>query len=163
MRIKRNVEHNVSKTKLYWVYLDMLKRCNKPYCRIYKHYGGRGITVCDEWMGIDGYKNFKEWSNLNGYQEGLSIDRINNDGNYEPSNCRWVTSKVQQNNKSVNRYMTYQNETHTLTEWADIFGIKPGTLNSRLRYGWSIEEALTKTVDKQHKMKRNMQRCKQEE
>lgn len=84
-----------SKTTLYRRYVDMKSRCYNPTSCNYKHYGQRGITVCDEWLGIDGFRNFKKWSLENGFDPSLSIDRIDNNGNYEPNNCRWTTKSIQ--------------------------------------------------------------------
>lgn len=84
-----------TKEPLYRRYIDIKSRCLNPNSCNYKYYGGRGISICEEWLGENGYKNFKEWSLKNGYSSELSIDRINNDGNYEPSNCRWTTRSVQ--------------------------------------------------------------------
>lgn len=84
-----------SKTTLYRRYVDMKSRCLNPNSCNYKHYGARGICICDEWLGKDGYKHFKEWSLSHGFSKNLSIDRINNDGNYEPDNCRWTTKSIQ--------------------------------------------------------------------
>ena len=83
-----------SKTVLYRRYRDMKSRCLNPRSCNYRHYGARGIRICDEWLGVDGFRNFKKWSLANGYDPELSIDRIDNNGNYEPSNCRWTTKSV---------------------------------------------------------------------
>lgn len=86
------IKHDMSRTILYRRWIDMKQRCFNPNCCNYKYYGARGITICDEWLD---FKNFAEWSLKNGYSKELSIDRINNDGNYEPNNCRWTTKSVQ--------------------------------------------------------------------
>jgi len=140
------IKHNGSRTRLYTTYKDMIKRCYKPYCRNYKHYGARGITVCNEWQGENGFENFRAWALANGYAEDLSIDRIDNDGNYTPNNCRWATVKTQRNNTSQNHFAEYKGEKHTLTEWAEIYGIKPETVYTRVRSGWKIEDALTRPI-----------------
>lgn len=125
----------------------MLSRCYNPKNARYKSYGGRGITVCDEWQGVDGFLNFYHWAISNGFKEGLSIDRINNDGNYEPSNCRWATYKQQANNTSRNVKIKYKGITHTIAEWADIYELPASVLNGRLRKGWDIEKALTRRIN----------------
>ena len=84
---------------LYQRYVDMKSRCYNPNNCNYKHYGARGIKVCDEWLGEDGYKNFKKWSLENGYKKELSLDKIDNNGNYSPNNCRWTTKRIQNINK----------------------------------------------------------------
>lgn len=87
----RLIKHGLVSTKLYSVYYNMRDRCLNPNCHAYKNYGGRGITICEVWLGDEGFINFYHWATNNGYKEGLSIDRINIEGNYEPSNCRWIT------------------------------------------------------------------------
>ena len=105
----------------------------------YNLYGGRNITICKEW---DDYLKFRNWALNNGYKEDLSLDRIDVNGNYGPDNCRWVTIKQQQNNKSTNHYLTYNNETHTMMEWSEIRKINYYTLRSRIRNGWNVGRAL---------------------
>lgn len=125
---------------IYDTWNRMMHRCYDIKHHKYPRYGARGIIVCDEWK--NDYYSFYNWSINNGFKLGLSIDRINNDGNYEPSNCRWATRKQQMNNTSRNRYLTYNNETHTMAEWSDILNINYGTINSRLHRGKSISEVL---------------------
>lgn len=84
-----------SNTPLYKRYVDMKARCYNHNSCNYKYYGAKGIKICDEWLGIDGFKHFKEWSLNNGFSPKLSIDRINNDGDYTPDNCRWTTKSIQ--------------------------------------------------------------------
>ena len=135
-------------TKLNGVWRDMKYRCSNPNCKYFKNYGGRGIRVCSEWHE---FEEFYEWSVNNGYKEGLSIDRINSDGNYEPSNCRWVDMKTQQRNRGNNRKVEYDNKNLCLTEWAEITGLHPKTIAYRLNNGWSVEDALTKPKGKYKK------------
>ena len=138
-----NYKHGGKGTRLYGIWKSIRERCNTKTCRIYKNYGGRGISICKEW---DDFKVFREWSLLNGYNDELTIDRIDVNGNYEPSNCRWATYKQQANNKRTNHNITYKGETKTLTEWADYTGIKVGTIWMRLKKGWSVDRALTEKV-----------------
>ena len=124
----------------------MKQRCTNPNNKAWKNYGGRGITICDEWIGKYGFDKFYEWSIQNGYTDELTIDRVDVNGNYCPENCRWVTRKTQQNNTRANVVISYNNEKHTLTEWADILGIKSATLINRHRLGWSDKDILTKPI-----------------
>lgn len=130
------------KTKIYKAHSAMKDRCKNPSNKKYAIYGGRGIKVCDEWLGENGFINFYNWSMKNGYADGLSIDRIDPNGNYEPSNCRWTDYKTQSNNTSRNRYITYNGKTQTMAQWADELGISYQTLNSRINTSkMSIEDA----------------------
>lgn len=138
-------EYN-SYSNLYRVFNSMVERCTKPTTKNYHNYGGRGIKVCDEWIG--NYQAFCEWALDNGYKKGLQIDRIDNNGNYEPSNCRWVTPKQNSNNARFNRLLTCNGETHTMSEWSEITGIIQTTISSRIRRGCSDEEALTTPINK---------------
>jgi hypothetical protein len=116
--------HGESKTRLYGIWSGMKKRCNNPASSVYKHYGERGIKVCDEWESD--YMAFRNWALENGYKEDLSIDRINVDGDYEPSNCRWANNLEQANNTRTNRYITYKGTTLTMAEWHRKLGITRG-------------------------------------
>lgn len=145
-------DENGKRTKLYHVWGMMRQRCNNPNNASYKDYGGRGIKVCKEW---DRYKNFYEWAYANGYKEGLTIDRIDNDGDYKPSNCRWVTRQEQCLNTRYNRYLEYDGKRQTLTEWAKELGMESHVLSTRLRRGWSVERALTQPVREVKKCKSN--------
>ena len=128
--------------KLYNVWRSMRGRCKTPTHQSYKDYGGRGISVCKVWD--DDFSTFYSWAIENGYAPGLSLDRIDNNGNYSPSNCRWTNHTVQCNNTRNNHRITFNGETHTLKEWSDIVGISQETLSGRInRYGWSIQDALT--------------------
>lgn len=125
----------------------MLERTTRANRSEYKHYGGRGITVCEEWA--NSYDNFKEWAMSSGYAENLTIDRINNNAGYSPKNCRWVTMKKQQNNRRSNRIIEYNGKSKTLSEWADYTGISLSALKQRLnKLNWSIEKALTTPLKK---------------
>ena len=137
-------------TKLYSSWIDMKRRCYNPKIESYKYYGGRGIKVYKPWRRS--YIWFKRWALKNGYKEGLTIDRIDNDGNYEPDNCKWSTAKEQARNRRSNKLITYKGETHCLTEWAEILGINENTFYSRLNgHGWSIEKTFTEKVKRRNK------------
>jgi len=123
--------HGGSKTLLYRVWKGMIERCYYINHKSYKDYGGRGIIVCYEWK--ENFKSFENWSLKNGYEKGLTLYRIDNNGNYEPSNCRWITRKEQNLNKRNTIYITIGNETKTLMEWAECLGVKLSTLRDRYR------------------------------
>ena len=111
----------MSGTRIYETWQDMKRRCyNKQNAR-YDRYGGRGITVCDEWL--NNFQSFYDWAISNGYSDDLTIDRIDNDGNYEPSNCRWSTAKEQCNNRGSNINITIGNATKSLMCWCEIFNV----------------------------------------
>lgn len=131
--------------RLYGIWVNMKSRCYNPNVKAYPRYGGRGITICDEWK--DNYKAFDTWARANGYREDLTIDRIDVDGNYEPSNCRWLTREEQNQNRRDNVYLELNGESHCITEWARITGIGQSVLSNRLKRGWSVEKALTYPVD----------------
>ena len=126
---------------LYRIWSSMKRRCNSPNTKEYAHYGGRGIYVCDEWM--HDAKAFYDWSMANGWKEGLTLDRIDNDGPYCPDNCRWVTYKIQMNNKSNNIRIDWKGENHTLSEWSEIVGLNVETLKYRIEVGWPVDKAMT--------------------
>lgn len=119
----------------------MKTRCHTPTAWEYKNYGARGIIICDEWR--NDFKAFYDWSMSHGYTDELTIDRIDNNGNYYPENCRWVTRTIQNRNQRNSRYLTFKGQTKHLFDWADELGINRNTLASRLHKGWSIERALT--------------------
>lgn len=136
--------HGLRKHRLYNIWSLIKKRCINKQDKIYKYYGAKGITICDDWK--NDFKAFYDWSMDNGYKNNLTIDRINVKGNYEPLNCRWVDKKTQHRNTTANKYYTYKNETHCIGEWAELYNIKRGTLWDRLKKGWSIEKALTTPI-----------------
>ena len=147
-------KHGGKGTKLYEVWYSMRRRCNKVNSNAYKYYGGRGIKVCKEWN--DNYSNFEKWARDNGYKEGLTIDRIDVNGNYDPSNCRWVSMKVQANNQRNTLKIEYRGVKKTLHEWASVLGIKAPTLYYRIyKLGWTIERAFSEEVslDRYHRIK----------
>lgn len=123
--------------RLRQIFENMKQRCYDKNSKNFKNYGAKGVKISDIWL-----KNpvtFCEWAINNGYTNKLTIDRIDVDGNYEPNNCRWASQKIQQNNRTNNHYITYNNETHTMSEWSDILKINYNTLKSRIKYGWSLE------------------------
>ena len=113
--------HMMSGTRLYGIWAGIKKRCLNINDIRYQDYGGRGIKVCDEWK--NSFETFMKWALNSGYQEDLTIDRIDNDGDYEPNNCRWATMKDQSNNRRSNIKITIGNATKTMTEWCKIFDL----------------------------------------
>ena len=142
-----NYKHGLRKHKLFSVWSNMLDRCNSATHKAYKDYGARGITVCKEWK--EDFMTFFMWAMKEGYRNGLSLDRIDNNKGYNPMNCRWVTMKEQSNNRRSNHLLTFNGKTQTMQQWADEVGINYWTLRDRLaRCHWSIEKALTQPIRK---------------
>lgn len=119
----------------------MRDRCFNPNCKAFKDYGGRGIKVCDEW--VNNPDSFVEWALSHGYEQGLAIDRIDNDGNYEPENCRWVTAAENNQNRRSSRFYTINGTRKNIQQWCDHYGVKRSMVIARLDRGWDIERALT--------------------
>ena len=140
INIKRLTTHNLSKSKLYEIWCAIKNRCLNKNLKTYKNYGGRGITVCQEWL--NDFKTFYDWAINNGYSDGLTIDRINNDGNYEPDNCRWASRKTQANNRRTCKTFTYNGVTKNYKQWCEFLKINYKTFYSRISRGWKIETAL---------------------
>lgn len=136
-------------TRIYRIWSNMKNRCNNKNYRRYNDYGGRGITVCNEWLKFDG---FLDWALSNGYSDELTIDRIDNNGNYCPSNCRFVSPKKNSNNKRTNLYFIKDGETHTLKEWSEILGIDYILLYCRIRKrNWSFEKAISVPIQEKYR------------
>jgi len=145
----------IKQQKLNLVYHSMLARCYNPNAKSYKHYGERGITVCKEWLNTEkvcthygiytkGWRTFEKWALENGYKEGLTIDRIDNDKGYSPENCRWVDRKVQANNRNFCHYITYKGKTQNLKQWCCELGLNYKTIHRRIKsLHWTIEKAFT--------------------
>jgi TnpA family transposase len=121
----------------------MKQRCGNKNNRWYKDYGGRGIKIYPEWT--DNYLTFRDWALSNGYADNLTIDRIDNNGNYEPSNCRWADKETQSSNQRRNIYLTYNNETKTVTQWAKEFGVSISTFRRWIKQGKSLDEIEAET------------------
>ncbi len=148
---KWNETHGKSKSKIHEIWRNMKNRCYNPNTDEYQNYGGRGITVCSEWIGEHGAENFIKWALKSGYDENAdfgqcTIDRIDVDGNYCPENCKWSTMKEQGNNKRNNRYITYNGETKTLTQWCEYYGLPYHTIKARIYRGWDIEDAFFRPI-----------------
>ena len=139
----RKPVHGMANTRLFRIWLGIRNRCNRPTINRYCDYGGRGITVCDEWN--NDFVKFYEWSMANGYRNDLWIERIDNNGNYEPDNCRWATPMEQASNKRNNRYVAINGVTKTVTEWARETGINRETVTQRIRLGHTGESLIRPT------------------
>ena len=140
-------KHGQCGTRLYSIWCGMKRRCNGINTHAYADYGGRGISVCAEW--VDSFETFKKWAAENGYTDALSIDRIDNDGNYSPENCKWATRKTQCRNRRSSTRVSYGGKNLTLPEWEEETGIKSETMRNRINnLGWSVEKALTTPIHK---------------
>lgn len=128
-------------TPLYSTWYGMKQRCYYKKAIKYKNYGGRGIQVCDEWRNDP--KAFCDWAIANGWEKGLSLDRIDNDGNYEPANCRWISQKEQCNNRGNNVLLTHDGQIHTIPEWSKLTGLSETTIRGRVASGWGHDKVLT--------------------
>lgn len=137
--------HGLSRTRIYNIWRGMMHRCYKEHTKDYPRYGGRGITVCGEWHDII---KFRDWAILSGYREDLQLDRIDNNGNYEPDNCRWTTAKEQGNNRRNCTYITIDGCTHTATQWCEIKGLSRSTYVGRVASGKTPYEAITTPVQR---------------
>lgn len=147
---KYGIETTGKDKRIYRIWSHLKDRCFCKTNKDYKKYGLRGITICNDWKDKQkGFINFYNWSINNGYKDNLTIDRINNNGNYEPNNCRWVTLLEQARNRRNNKNITYNNETHCISEWAEILNIPRKCLEHRLKK-WSMEQAFTKPVRRRH-------------
>lgn len=132
-----NKSHDMTNTSTYKTWCHMIYRCNNPSSKSYPDYGGRGISVCDRWLT---FENFL--SDMGERPGGLTIDRIDNDGNYEKQNCRWATKKKQANNRRTSKLIEYNQETYTMSELATISGLPLKTFWSRFNSGWDIDRIM---------------------
>jgi hypothetical protein len=137
---ERNKKHGLRHTRIYKIYYGILTRCYNPKSSTYQYYGARGITMCREWK--DDFTSFYDWAMANGYDDKLSIDRKNENGNYCPENCHWVTQKIQTRNRRNNLVYTLNGITDCASGWAERMGIDKKLLWSRLSRGWDFEKAM---------------------
>lgn len=141
---KNNATHRMTKTPTYISWIDMKTRCYNQKYRQRRNYKDKGITICDRWK--NSFENF--YQDMGKRPAGKTLDRINNDGNYELNNCRWATAKQQANNTSKNCIILFNKQAKTLAEWSQFLNIKYSTIHSRLNRGWSINKSLTKKICK---------------
>lgn len=135
-------KHNGTHERLYIIWSNMKARCCNKNNDRYRLYGARGIKICDEWL--NSYNAFREWALNNGYDDELTIDRIDVNKHYEPDNCRWATQKEQCNNQRRNHYITHNDKTQSMAKWSKELNINYSTLRARINsYDWDIEKALT--------------------
>lgn len=135
----RSIIHGQRYSRPYKIWSDMKARCFNPKENGYHNYGGRGITVCDEWLV---YQNFESWAIETGYEKGLTIERIDFNNEYCPENCKWATWKEQQNNKRNNKYLEYKGRKQTLAQWCEELGLNYSRTKARINAcGWTVEEA----------------------
>lgn len=141
---KRMQSHGMSNTRIYHEWDSMKNRCfnKRPGT---ESWNGKGIKVCEEWMGKTGFKNFYKWAINNGYSDQLTLDRIDNNKDYSPENCRWADYIIQNNNSSNNVMIEYHGEIKTIAQWAKEYGINYQTLYSRIKRGYEIGNALNKS------------------
>ena len=132
-KIKKRKFHNLSKSRIYKIHKGMISRCKCSSSSRYERYGGRGITICDEWLGENGFINFYNWAMANGYQDDLTIERINIDKDYCPENCKWIPKEQQSLNTSRNHYITYKGITKCVEHWCKELGLKSNTIYSRVK------------------------------
>lgn len=147
----RLLTHGMKQSQLYKAWAGMKNRCNNQRSKDWPDYGGRGIEVCPEWR--DSFEAFRDWALANGYQDDLTIERKDVNGNYCPENCKWATAEEQANNKRSNRMATYNGKTQTMAMWSREVGIPADTLIARLNRGWTVEKALEEPVRKQYRHK----------
>ena len=139
---KRKTTHGLSKARIRNIWNHIKQRCTNPHDTAFKYYGGKGITICDEWL--NDFMSFYEWSMANGYTDELTIDRIDTNKGYNPSNCRWVSRMVQQNNRNAAHLFTVNGKTGSIAELCRIYNQNHETVRNRvLKKGWDIETALT--------------------
>lgn len=142
-QFKRNTTHGMSQTRTFRIWADMRKRCENEKTAHYHNYGGRGITVCERWAR---FENFL--ADMGEAPGDKTLDRIDVNGDYEPSNCRWATIEQQARNKRTNRIIRFNGDAMCLADWAKSLNMDIGTLHTRLAEGWTVEQALTIPVEK---------------
>lgn len=155
----KNAKHSQTHSRLYREWSSMKRRCVPSNTSACANYAERGISVCSEWA--NSFETFAEWALSHGYNDTLTLDREDVNGNYCPSNCRWVTMKVQQNNRRNNRLLTYAGATMTQSQLADLLCISSATLGWRINAGWTEEDLSLPVAFNNSKIRRNQQHVSQ--
>lgn len=152
---KPTLKHNMSHTRLYQIWAAIKRRCNKPYEKSYKNYGGRGIKMCEEWQ--NSFEAFMEWAMNSGYSDDLTIERIDVDGNYCPDNCTWISKSGQAGNRRSCHYISYNGEVKTLNEWCKEMNLPYKNIHNRItKLGWSFERAISEPIHVEKRNKKNV-------
>jgi hypothetical protein len=152
LEIENRIKHGLSHTRIYKTYKIMIDRCFNKNNIAYERYGGRGITVCNEWLEENnGLVNFYDWAISNGYSDKLTIDRKDSNDNYSPSNCEWSNYEKQNNNRRNNVYIEINGYSKTVPEWGREYNISPQTIRSRIRKGVVGEALLLPSRPKKNK------------
>jgi len=142
---KKNQQHGMSNTPEYKTWASMVHRCTNEKVPSYKYYGGRGIGVCERWLDFLSF-----YEDMGDRPDGMTLDRIDNNGDYEPENCRWATRKQQAKNKRPKKQatLTHNGESLTVKQWAERLGVKPSTIHQRIKSGWPIEKTLSTPAER---------------
>lgn len=146
--INASTKHGWYGTRLYRIWDSMKTRCFNPKAKSYPNYGGKGITVCKEWLS---FKSFRDWAICNGYNDSLTIDRIDSNKGYSPSNCRWADYITQANNRVSSHWITYKGTTKTMKQWSNILNVPYDMLCRRLSRGWDFEKAITTPLQRKNR------------
>lgn len=144
---EKNRSHGLTGSRLFRIFSGIKQRCLNRNDKAFSSYGGRGVSVCKEWLGNEGFKHFYDWAMENGYSDDLSIDRINNDGPYAPWNCRWVDKRTQQNNRRSNIVIELHGKKHTQREWADILSVSVDKIRYYRAKGLTGDELYKKLTE----------------
>lgn len=139
-----NITHGGRRTRLYNIWNNMKQRCINPKGTMYEYYGGRGISVCSDWL--NSFSSFQNWAFSSGYADDLTLDRFDNDGDYCPENCHWIPMCEQAKNRRNIHQLTFNEKTMSVTEWGEATGFGYHVIKDRLRHGWSVERALTEPI-----------------
>lgn len=140
---KNTTKHGLSKTRIFKIWAGVRKRCLNEKCQSYHNYGGRGIKICERWNDFYNFYN----DMINGYSDELTLDRIDPNGDYTPSNCRWVNHQAQANNRRNNVFICFNGETKTIAQWSNITGVRRNAISYRIKHGWDLKDALFNTTN----------------